>query len=326
MRNHSKGVGELVGAIMFITLMLLTFGLIAWNGQIYNAFLNSVNTKENNSSSQASELLSITGFKFNQDKLNLTVLNGGPNYVRIVRIWLLNLTSSPAWHTNFAVSIYLNPGNTVTNVGQTFGTIHSSMLYTVKLITQRGNIFSETNYVATSVLGLAQGVGWVTIDWYSYKFTSSNYLTPQPAWNFSKSQVGIIQFQLGVSNHWVKDLTLTQYTYLKLDKSATSGSALVFYLMDPNSKPYPTNQIQCYNQATKPYVLHPNTNGDTATGGLEVTLVFLGKGTGSQCASQSALQADQFSVYLVLYYQYTVGTTTYTLAQTIPFEATNISA
>jgi len=323
-RRKSKGIGALVSATMFITIMLLSFGLIVWNGQIYNDFLNNVNSKENAFSSQASEILSITGFKFNKNKMNLTIVNSGPDYVRIVRIWILNLTASPAWHQSFPVNIYLNPSKSVTGVGQIFGTIYSSMLYTVKLVTERGSIFSATNFIETAVLGMAQGVGWITIDWYSYKFTSTTYPnTAQPAWNFSKSRIGgLIQLQLDVVNHWDKDLTLLQYTYLRMDKSATSGTTKTYYLMDPYST---IAQPTCYDQVHNPIVLHPNSNGDFPTGGPKVTLLFLGASPTSGCKSQSSVVTDQFSVFLVIYYQYNVGSTTYTLAQTIPFEATNIS-
>jgi hypothetical protein len=328
LQSKSKGVSSVLSATMFVAILLVSFGLVVWNGQIYSSYLGAINSKENSYDQTSAEEVSVTAFYINQNKLNLTITNDSPNIVRIVRMWVSNLSvpaGSPLWRRTFDMNVMVKPGLYVMNVGRTLGTFYSSELYTVKLVTDRGNAFGATNYGKTTKVGIAQGTGWISLDWDSYKFNNINNLNLRPAWNLSKSGLGnVVQFQIAVINHWDKNLTVMKYTYLKMDRSTTSGSTMNFFLMDPSSQP---NNVMCYDPVLRPIVLQPNKTGDFETGGTPVTLKFLGSDWKSgQCSSSPALQTDRFQVYLVIFIKYQIGVTWYYMAQTIPFEGTNISA
>lgn len=331
MKSRSGGnraVSSLLGATMFIIILLVSFGLIIWNTQSYDTYLASNNSKEDAIYQASSEFVSLTDFKFSQNnKMNLNITNLSPVTVRIVSLWVSNLSTTPQWHKRFNVNIYLNPFQTIAGVGQNLGTFYPSKLYTVMLVTQRGNLFGGTNYKKTTIIGIAQSMGWISIDWDTYMYTSSgNPTIPKAAWNISKGQTGqLIQFQINVTNHWNNALYLLKYTYLRMDKSKTSGNTLTFYLMDTSST---IGSLQCYNPSTYPIILQPNPNGNYDKGGTPVTLKFLGQssGTSTNCNKSTELKTDQFAVFLVIYYKYQINSQWYYLAQTIPFEATVISS
>jgi hypothetical protein len=313
---------------MFIAIVFVSFGLFVWNGQLYSDYLTNLRSREDRFDQMSSELISITDFRFDLNKINLTVTNNGTNTARIVRVWVYNLSAPSAWTKSYSVNILITPSRSVKNIGQRqgadFGNGYTpSNLYVVKLVTEHGNIFSAVNYHRQTIVGIAQGMGWISLDWDSYMFNDINNLNLRPGWNVSKSGVGnVVQFQIGIINHWDRNLTLLKYTYLKMDKSTTVGSTMNFYMMDSNSQP---NNILCYDPVAHPIVVPPSSTGDSETGGNVTTLKFLGSGYAkNQCGSNQALQTDRFQVYLVLYYQYTLSSKTYVVAQTIPFEGTAI--
>lgn len=322
--RRKKAVTAVINAAMFIFILLVGFTLLTWNAQLYDNYLGNMSLKEKLSYQASAELVFVTGFKFSQNVMNLTITSNSPVTVRIISIWLSNLSASPVWRKSFSLNLYINPYKSISSVGQTLGTVYSSMLYTVKLVTDRGNMFGASSYRKTTIVGIAQSMGWISLDWDTYAWTSINYYTPQPAWNISSSSVGqTIQFQINVTNHWDKPLTLLKYTYLRMDKSTGGGSSMVFYIMDRTSTP---PQPACYNPSS-PITLNPSSTGNYEAGGTPVTLKLLGQvaSPDQNCSKSKSLVTDSFAIFLVIYYMYYIASQPYYLAQTIPFEATIIS-
>lgn len=325
--RRRKAVTAVITGAMFIFILLVGFTLLTWNAQLYDNYLGNMGLNGNVSYQTSAELLLVTGFKFNKNIMNLTITNNSPVTVRIISLWLSNVSASPVWHKSFTVSLYINPFKTIPNVGQTVGTVYPSLLYTVRLVTDRGNLFGATNYKKTTIVGIAQSMGWISFDWDTYAWTSLNYQSPQPAWNISSSGVGSpIQFQINATNHWDKPLTLLRYTYLRMDKSTGGGSSMVFYIMDPTSTASGSPGPTCYNPSS-PITLYPSSTGNYEAGGTPVTLKLLGQvaSPDNNCNKSQNLVTDKFAVFLVIYYMYYIGSKPYYLAQTIPFEATIIS-
>jgi len=315
---------------MFLSILLTGFGLVVWNSQIYDAYIQVGNIREQFYYEKITEKVAITGLKFNLNKLTLTAENEGPVTARIVRIWISDNSVTPPSHVRYDVSYYLNPGQSI-DFGQNLGTFNTGHLYTIKLITSRGNVFGATNFGQSAIVGIAQGMGWLTIDWDTYYYTddtscSGGECTWKPAWNITGTpQGGGIQFRINVTNHWDRDLNLTKYTYLRLETdSGSTGNAPPYYIMAPGSTPpYP----YCYTGPGTPIIVPYNSTGDFQKGGTPVTILFMDKQYyKGHCnvETNKPSAAHYYSVYIVVYYTYRdpVDNKIHTMAQTIPFEAT----
>jgi len=314
---------------MFLSILLVGYGLIIWNSQIYDAYTQEANAREQRYNDRISERVIVTGLKFTLNKLSLTVKNTGSITARIVRVWVEDNSVSPASRNSYDVNYYVNPGQSI-NFGQQLGTFNAAHLYTIKLITSRGNIFGRTNFGQSAVVGIAQGMGWLTIDWDTYYYTddascTGGVCTWKPAWNITgTSSGGIIQFRINITNHWDKDLNLTKYTYLRLETdSGATGTAPPYYIMAPGSTPV---NPYCYIGPGTPITVPYNKTGDFPTGGTPVTILFMDKtyykGPSCTVPSNKPTHAHYYSAYIVVYYTYKIGSKIHTMAQTIPFEAT----
>jgi archaellum component FlaF (FlaF/FlaG flagellin family) len=332
-RYHARrGVSSILGAVMFLSILFTGFGLIVWNSQIYDAYVQVANAREYLYNERIAENVAITGLKFTQNKLSLTAKNEGPVTARIVRIWIDDNSISPSSHVRYDVNYFLNPGESIT-LGQQLGTFNAGHLYTIKLITSRGNIFGATNFGQSAIVGIAQGMGWLTIDWDTYYYTDNNYCiadtcTWKPAWNISETHQGQgrIQFRINVTNHWDRNVTLTKYTYLRFETdSGSTGDAPPFYIMAPGSTPLSPS---CYTGPGTPIIVPYNNRGDFSKGGTPITILFMDVGyyKGGQCnvPSNKPPAAHYYSAYIVVYYTYKdpEDNKIHTMAQTIPFEAT----
>jgi hypothetical protein len=325
-----RAVSSLLGAAIFLSILLVGYGLIIWNGQLYDSYAQEANTREQLYNERISEKIAITGLKFNLNKLSLTAKNIGSVTTRIVRIWIIDYSVSPQSPSVYGVNYYMNPGQSI-NFGQQLGTFNAAHLYTIKLVTSRGNIFGATNFGQSAIIGIAQGMGWLTIDWDTYYYTddtscSGGTCNWKTAWNITGTPQGQgrIEFRINVTNHWDKNLTLTKYTYLRLETdSGSTGNAPPYYIMAPGSLP---PNPYCYTGPGTPITVPYNNTGDFETGGTPVRILFMDKDyyKGGNCnvPSNKPSAAHYYAAYIVVYYTYKIGSTIYTMAQTIPFEGT----
>jgi len=321
-----RAVSSILGGAIFISILLVGFGLIFWNGTLYDNYIQAINSRELLYQQRVSENVVVSGFKFSNGKLNLTIANFGPQMVNIIRIWVTDLSLQTPTHQRYDVNYFVNPSKSITNIGQNLNIPSAGHLYTVKFMTGRGNIFAATNFQQNAVVGIAQGMGWITIDWDSYLFTDNSiYPTWKPGWNIAGAG-NVIEFQINATNHWDRDLTVLKYTYLRLEiDTGSTGNAKAYYIMAPGARPTVTNNY-CYTGPDTPIVIPYNQTGDYPTGGKPTVLQFMDATyfSGGSCNIPSNKpQHGYFSVYLVIYYSWLDSTgVTHVSAQTIPFEAT----
>jgi hypothetical protein len=322
--SSRRAITPIVGGTIFIIILLISTGLIFWNASLYDSYLQDINNSELMYHQQVSENIAVTGFKFTNNVLNINITNFGPITVRIVRMWLTDISAD--WHKSFNLNYYVTPARTISVGGQPFGSLNANDLYTVKFITSRGNIFGDTNFANNPIVGIAQGMGWVTIIWNSYVFRDNNNQVWRPAWNISNSG-NELEFNITVVNHSNYNLTLLRYTYLRLEVSTgATGNAYPYYIMSPGTT---FSQPVCYTQGGQPPIVIPaNKTGDISTGGKPVMIPFMDvvfyKGGQCNVPANKPQAASYYSVYIVLYYQFKTCPTCQTLtqAQTIPFEGT----
>lgn len=303
--------------------MFLSFNLFVGAFVRNDQSLRDWDTKDRDERDRLYERLNVPIIRYDSDKMNLTLLNNGPETVHIVRIWVTNFSASPPWHKLFNVNIYVNPGETKTNVGYILGSFRASQSFTVKLVTERGNLYTAQKFFRNVIVGFAFGIGWLVLNWTYWFFTSTNYPNLTPSWLFNKNDVGnTIQFQMQVTNHWDRDVTLVKFTRVQFSGAQANANDLVYYLMAPGSTP---SSLVPYDpsQPGVPITVPKNTNGDWSVGGTPTVMKFY-SGKAGTANQPGALRTDDFAVYLILFYSYPCGSQTCTDAQTIPFLASTI--
>lgn len=137
-----RGVGGIVAAMFFIAVALLMFIGLELIMLYSNNMQSAILSREAGENERLNERLFIQMVRLGPgNRLNVTVMNVGPIAVRIVRIWIVNVTNN--YHYNFDVNpfIILNPGESVSNVGSNI-IIERGNVYVLKFVTDRGNVFS----------------------------------------------------------------------------------------------------------------------------------------------------------------------------------------
>ncbi len=315
---NRRAVSSLVGAAFFVVLFVLGFNLVLYQLAQYDAYTHQLLTKTQFERERLSENLQIVSFKAGSNVLNLTISNSGGVPIRLVRIWVTNQSANPLWHQGFAVNYVLDPGNTTKNIGSNLGTFSSSKTFVAKIITDRGNAFVALYSTALASAVTSQGAGWITMDWnYYYYERDGNPGNLQPAWCIQQFSTNKVQFYIRVINHWDRDVRILQWSHMKMLQ--TNGATNPFYIMDPSSTA--ANPVAYSTKIT----VYSNPT-DQATGGALQQLRFAATAAGGTAGQNVANPPASYSGILVVFYEYSPYGNAYTLAQTIPFEASEITS
>ncbi len=323
---NRKGVSSVVGAAFFVVLFVLGFNLIVYELAQYDLYTHELLTRNQFERDRLSEILTIVDFKTAQNKMNLTVANTGGIPVRIVRLWVTNQSSTaPDRHQKFNLNYLLDPGNTTRNIGYDLGTFLASQTFSARIITERGNSFATFYTTAFASAVTALGFGWITMDWNSYQYARSSDLSKHPGWCVTRQTGDWYMFYVNVNNHWDRDVRLLKWSHFKL--VSTNGATISFYIVDPSSTPTKNpNGLVAYNIPPNLKTTIPANPTDQATGGAFVGLSFASTAASPGNTGQDVGSSDSsFAAFLVIFYEWGTGGTANTLAQTIPFEASEVT-
>jgi hypothetical protein len=320
----------MLGAVFFVVIILTGLNLMFYTFT-QNAQLGfSIAEMEIRSQDKLAEKLEVLTVRMSSCTgtncgLNVTVFNAGGRPIRIIRMWILNESYTTGWqHKSFETNYMVETSTIQTKIGLDLGIFNSSSKYSMSLVSDRGNIFSVRYVPNTSNLEIAMGSGWLTMDWSYYNYTYSTGKNdpdhgPYTAWCVvSVTSSKTYLFMTRVINHWDRDVQILKHSYLVLYRN--NGAADSFYIMDPSA----TAQGSLKGQGAyspPPYVVVPANPADPEAGGPLVPLKFLASQPGD--TSQSSLGVGSYAAFVILFYQDIAGNT---LAQTIPFEATEATS
>lgn len=261
---------------------------------------------------KGSEGLTISNVQVLGSQLNVTAANLGRVPVQVNVLWATQWTGTTSdWHKSFSINIYLAPGQILTNVGQSLSqSFDPNKVYTVKIVSTRGNIASATYVPLTTVIAPGYvNTGYLTIAFsdLAFKYANQGSSTLYTAWDPPHSATCVL-WQVQFVNHGAQDIRLYQYSVLSFVQVANSANQIQFFIVDPsvsyitgcaskdNVTPYPSTPTQ---------VIPRNVQGDIQSGGNPTWVKFSSStagGTKPQGASWSA--GDEYFVFIVMYYRY----------------------
>jgi hypothetical protein len=328
-----RAVTSMLGATFFVIIIVSGLGLLLYNLAQHTLLQSSIATMEERSWNRLSEKLEVLQVRMSNCasmmcSLNITVFNSGGQTIHIVRMWITNQSYASGWQRKiFETSSFIDPATIETGIGSAEGKFDPLSTYRISLGSDRGNTFSALYRPNTNTLATAMGFGWLTMDWAYYNYT---YATskggqeqgPYEAWCIlGGTSSKTFLFKTRVLNHWDRDVYILSHSYLVFYESHGGGSWASFYVMSPSST---ASQPVAYNPPTTGWIIVPANPADQQAGGALVELTFLASqaqgyshgswGPGSQGYAS-------YAAFVILFYQDISGNT---LAQTIPFEATEV--
>lgn len=139
-----RGLSSVVGMVFAIIALTSVVTYVSYSMNTLNQYNQSILSKDQTVSSQASEKFQIANVNLANNRLNVTIANVGTIPVNITKIWIQNTTAfgqGTDWTLSYAPSNKIaGPGSTVTNIGQSMpGTINPLYAYQIKIVTSRGN-------------------------------------------------------------------------------------------------------------------------------------------------------------------------------------------
>ncbi|MEM2760589.1 MAG: hypothetical protein QXU32_00235 [Nitrososphaerales archaeon] len=145
--KEKKGISTLVAAIFMIMIIIIGVNVMTFALSSQNNFAQVLTEKNVSEVERIKENLEIREVKIVNNKFDITFVNTSGLPVKLDRIWVTDETANTQIRYDVTDPIILNPGETVTGVGQ--GTVGGLSLpatltqsYTVKAVSERGSIVS----------------------------------------------------------------------------------------------------------------------------------------------------------------------------------------
>ena len=311
-RSNRHALSTVVGAVFFVVIALLSLTILSWQVGVFDQELAQAGTRMQGILGRFEEDAEITGLTVttSNSKMNATIVNNGASLVQLVGVWITEYQNpqSASWHKRFTLNQRINPGRTVTNIGQELSqTLTSTYTYVVKFVTAIGNIlvgvYSPIN-PATKTGVSTTGYLFFTFSQDTFRLTNQTQLSPVPAWTVSPGSQQFV-WHVKVSNHGLFDLKLYKYTVLSFIKIAKSTyvTQTQFYIVKNTTTNL--NDVQAYVDLSQ--VIPVNPTGDYSAGGTPQWVKFSASkvgDTGQLTFPWNPLTQSEYMIFMIFYYKY----------------------
>jgi hypothetical protein len=203
--KNKRGVGTVVGAVFFVLVLLGGFSTIIWEITEYDNYMQVVNDRDQLDWEKQNEIIEITGVCITGDSLNISVLNNGAVVAHLVNLWVTEYVDEVTanWHEAFQIDYYVNSGSTIVGIGQDIETLEvdSQFTYTVKIVTERGNVAMGTSEVEESPPPSPRYFGVFSLDWFYFRYSSLTHPEPTFAGSLEKTDDYVAFYVKVINNH-----------------------------------------------------------------------------------------------------------------------------
>lgn len=308
-----KGISNVIGALFLIAIFFLAFNLLIWYETQQRALYQSGRDLQNQQQLTMLEEFQVTKILISSSKPNATILNSGPVTIHIVDIVITSRSDVPMWHNIYSTSYYIDPGSSVTNIGQNLPVpqLDAQKTYSVTFITERGNgvsaIYSPTP-VTSGAFATFGNLGYLSVSFTQegFRFTSPVQGTPLSAWAVASSKVcgnlNVIWW-VTFTNHGVYDAKILKWSVAQMwqfRSGGGGGTATDFYIVGTASVP---NGLVAY--VDNSIIVPASTTGDWQTGGTPTTLKFSATAAGRTSGQTlGCAYKDIWDFFIVVSYTY----------------------
>ncbi|MFB0543507.1 MAG: hypothetical protein ACETVR_01880 [Candidatus Bathyarchaeia archaeon] len=147
--RNERGTGSIIGAAFLLLILLSGFSAYALSVRTQIAYRGTLEEMDQLDNRRDKEEITFEEVSLTLDqRLNITVKNTGSYPAHLIWLGVLNRTSTPEDQRYFSQDIYLNPGETATNIGSNI-TLNSDNHYIIQIVTELGNLFIYDLYPIT---------------------------------------------------------------------------------------------------------------------------------------------------------------------------------
>lgn len=140
---QKKGLSTIIGAVFAVAVMYLGLNVLTSGLNFQNEIGQVITERSTADIQQGNEGIELRDGKIDGDKFNITMVNTGNLPVKMVRMWVANTSASTGWHKNYTLNEIINPGDSLTKLGQNLAlTAKNSSSYAINIITERGSMAS----------------------------------------------------------------------------------------------------------------------------------------------------------------------------------------
>lgn len=149
-RKSRKGLSTMIAAVFMMAIIGLGLNVILWSAQQQKSLGQSIVEKGGTAIERTKESLELRGIGIVSNKFNVTLYNTGSLPVHLVRMWVTNNTAGAGiWHNQYTLDCYVNPRETIINIGQSSicpsssnprPTALTGKTYTFGFVTERGTL------------------------------------------------------------------------------------------------------------------------------------------------------------------------------------------
>ena len=199
---NSKGFSSVIGTTFMVLVMrFLSTSVFLWTlsqNTMYNEAVRARNQEEAERSSE--NIVALTGnYSVNEVTgevtVNVVLKNAGSVAVQIINLWVLDSDPSNRRYTNKSLNLNMKSGDVLNLVGLsglnvTIPGADPSHNFASWFVTAKGNTIPLEKELGVIVAQLAQGIGSIALDFYTFRYytyetSPPNKLKNYPAGNMS---------------------------------------------------------------------------------------------------------------------------------------------
>jgi len=138
-KNHKRGISTVIATVFMVAVIIIGLNVIIWGLNLQYNFAQVIIDRNIAETEKSGEEIELREVEIKNSKFNMTVVNTGALPVKLVNMWVTNMSAPNGWHKNYTLAEIINPGNSLTNIGQNVAlTAKNSDSYKINLVTERG--------------------------------------------------------------------------------------------------------------------------------------------------------------------------------------------
>ena len=140
--QDKRGVGSIIGAVFLILILLSGYAFYALNFNVTRDYTEILQDMQQLDLERNKENIEFVIVSFNLNKLNLTVKNIGSCQSHLIWLGIFNETVTPNSQDYYQIDFYVNPAETITNVGNDTIPSFEGEERIIQIVTDYGNTYS----------------------------------------------------------------------------------------------------------------------------------------------------------------------------------------
>jgi len=157
LRRDRRGAGSIIGAVFLILILLSGYIFYTLNVNVANDYTETLQDMQQLDLKKNKENIDFASVSFSEEgELNITVENTGSSQIHLIWLGIFDETVTPSTQEYYEIDFYVNPAETVTNIGNEDVSTFEGQDRTIQLVTALGNTFSYI-YPPAIESGVAEG-------------------------------------------------------------------------------------------------------------------------------------------------------------------------